>query len=340
MIKEVAMMIKIAVDVMGGDYAPQEIIKGIEKARDTYNNLEFNLFGSVEKMKSLIQNMERLNLIQADSVITMEDEPVRAVRRKKNSSLVLAAQSVKESKSDVFLSAGNSGAVLAAGIFVIGRIKGIDRPALTTTLPVVNEKQEHDFFTMLDVGANADNKLANLSQFAILGSFYGKYMNHLQNPRIGLLNNGTEFDKGDQLHKQAYEALNNLDEINFIGNVESRELLNGAADIVVTDGFTGNAALKAIEGTALSMLHLIKYEIKQSVLAQMGYLFERNAFHRVGQKMNYQKYGGAVLLGVQKPVIKIHGSSKAETVFYGIKQAKEVVESKLVEKTIDFFTKK
>lgn len=327
---------KIAVDAMGGDNAPEEIVKGIELARDAYPDMEFQLYGPKERIQALVANEERIEIVHAASVIAMEDEPVRAVRSKKDSSIVLAATAVKEGHADAFFSAGNTGAVLAAGLFIIGRIKGIDRPGLTTTLPVVTGDATGSF-TMLDVGANADYKLTNLEQFAVLGNFYGQTVMGIDKPRVGLLNNGTEADKGDKVHRAAFEQLSAMANINFIGNVESRELLNGAADVVVTDGFTGNATLKAIEGTALSMLSLIRAKIMASTKAKMGYVLSRNAFHEVGQVMDYSKHGGAVLLGLKGAVVKTHGSAKAETVRNTMGQIHQIVTSGLIEKTVTYF---
>lgn len=321
---------------MGGDNAPEEIVKGVELARDAFPDMTFQLFGPSDRLTPLVRNADRITVMHAASVIAMEDEPVRAVRSKKDSSIVLAATAVKNGEADAFFSAGNTGAVLAAGLFIIGRVKGIDRPALTTTLPVVTGDASGSF-TMLDVGANADYKLSNLEQFAILGNFYGQTVMGIKQPRIGLLNNGTEADKGDKVHREAYQQLSESTQLNFIGNVESRELLNGAADVVVTDGFTGNATLKAIEGTALSMMSLIRAKIMGSTSAKVGYVLSRKAFHQVGQVMDYSKHGGAVLLGLKGAVIKTHGSSKAETVRNTMSQIHQIVESGLIQQTIDYF---
>ena len=318
---------KIAVDAMGGDYAPDEIVKGIELARDAYPDLEFLLYGQTAKVQPLLQNITRIELVDAPEVIAMEDEPVRAVRRKKQSSIVLAATAVREGQADAFFSAGNTGAVLAAGLLIIGRIKGIERPGLTTTLPVLQQPDQSSF-VMLDVGANADTKPFNVVQYAIMGQYYAQSVMHVDNPRIGLLNNGTEADKGDMAHRAIHDALANMAEINFVGNVESRELLNGAADVVVTDGFTGNATLKAVEGTALSMLKLIKGEIMSGGLGgKIGASMLKPVFRQVRSAMDYSQYGGAVLLGLKAPVVKTHGSTKAETVKNTIGQIQELLAS-------------
>ncbi|KRN02270.1 glycerol-3-phosphate acyltransferase PlsX [Levilactobacillus senmaizukei DSM 21775 = NBRC 103853] len=328
---------KIAVDAMGGDYAPAEIVKGIELARDAYPDVEFLLFGQEAAVKPLIKNSDRIQFVPATETITMEDEPVRAVRRKKQSSIVLAATAVKEGQADAFFSAGNSGAVLTAGLLIVGRIKGIDRPGLTTTLPVLR-KPDQSSFVMLDVGANADTKAFNVVQYAIMGQYYAQSVMHVQQPRVGLLNNGTEADKGDKNHRAIHDALAQMSEINFIGNVESRELLNGAADVVVTDGFTGNATLKAIEGTALSMLKLIKGEIMSGGLGgKIGASMLKPVFGKVRSAMDYSQYGGAVLLGLKAPVVKTHGSSKAPTVKNTIGQIRELVASHSADQLVSYF---
>lgn len=328
---------KIAVDAMGGDFAPDEIVKGIELARDAYPDVEFLLYGQEEKVQPLLHDQTRITLMPAPEVISMEDEPVRAVRRKKNSSIVLAATAVREGAADAFFSAGNTGAVLAAGLLIVGRIKGIDRPGLTTTLPVLR-RPDQTSFVMLDVGANADTKPFNVVQYAIMGQYYAQSVMHVKTPRIGLLNNGTEADKGDKNHRAIHEALSAMDEINFIGNVESRELLNGAADVVVTDGFTGNATLKAIEGTALSMLKLIKGEIMSGGLGgKIGASMLKPVFRKVQSAMDYSQYGGAVLLGLKAPVVKTHGSTKAPTVKNTIGQIHELLASKSADQLVTYF---
>ena len=319
---------KIAVDAMGGDYAPREIIKGVELARDKYPGIEFQLYGPLKKIQPLVKNAKRIQFINATQTIKMGDQPVRSVLTKRRSSLDLAARAVKEHRADAFLSAGNSGAILAAGLFIVGRIKGIDRPGFTTTLPVVKGPQSK--FVMLDVGANAESKPFNLYQFAFMGKYYAQKVMHIKKPRIGLMNNGTESDKGDRLHKTDYQLLSHNSDLNFIGNIESRELLNDVADVVVTDGFSGNAVL--------SMLYLIKHSILNSnAVSKLGALMLRPTFRRIGRKLNYSKYGGAVLMGVKAPFVKMHGNSKAPTVRNTIGQIRTMVQSRTVEHIVQYF---
>ncbi|GEL88869.1 phosphate acyltransferase PlsX [Pediococcus parvulus] len=327
---------KLAIDAMGGDYAPEKIVQGVELARDKYSDVKFTLFGKEDQIKKYLNNGERITIVHTDSEIAMGDEPVRAVRQKKTSSLVLAAQAVKEGKADALFSAGNTGALLAASLFIIGRIKGINRPGMTTTLPALEGSP--DSFTMLDVGANAESKVKNLQQFAVLGNFYSSNVMGVTNPRIALLNNGAEEDKGDPLHKETYQVLKDDPNLNFVGNIESRELLAGKADVVVTDGFTGNAVLKNTEGTALSMLKLIKHTILDSgVQVKLGGMLLKPAFKVIQDKMDYSKHGGAVLLGVKAPVVKAHGSSNEIQVSNALRQLRSMVKSNLTQNLADYF---
>ena len=198
---------KIAVDAMGGDNAPQVIIEGVEEARDLYPDLEFDLYGNPDKVKPLIKNNERLNIVATSEEISMGEEPVRAIRRKKDSSIVRAATAVKEGKADAFFSAGNTGAILAAGLFIVGRIKGIDRPGLTSILPIAKPGASRHNFVYLDTGANAESKEKNMEQYAYLGKFYAENVLGVANPRIALLNNGAEEDKGDKIHNEGWQIL-------------------------------------------------------------------------------------------------------------------------------------
>ena len=332
------MMFKIAIDAMGGDNAPEAIVAGVELARDQMPDTEFLLFGQLDKVKPFVKNEERLTLVQADEVIAMADEPVKSIRRKKQSSLVLAAQAVKNGDADAIFSAGNTGALLAAGIFIVGRIKGIDRPALMTALPAFDGP--HDAFVMMDMGANAENRPAHLYQYGILGSFYAHEILGYDAPRVGLLNNGTEEDKGDQVHKEAHQLLRYGSEhnlLNFVGNVEAREVLQGPADVVIADGFSGNATLKSIEGTALSLLKLLKDTIMNgSLKTKMAGAMLKPALKGVQAKLDYSQHGGAVVIGVNAPVVKTHGSAGPDAVANTMKQIHTMLEADLVAKVQAF----
>ena len=233
---------RIAVDAMGGDNAPKAIVEGVVMAAKEFNDIEFILYGKEDAIRKYMTDETNIKIVHTDEKIASDDDPVRSVRRKKNASMVLAAQAVKNKEADALFSAGNTGALLTAGLLIIGRIKGIDRPGLMPTLPVVGNDER--VFNLMDVGANADTKPENIHQYAILASYYAKFVRGVKKPTVGLLNNGTEENKGNDVTKRAYALLAAEPEIDFIGNVEARELLNGVADVVVTDGFTGNACVK------------------------------------------------------------------------------------------------
>ncbi len=336
--KEVPSTMKIAVDAMGGDHAPQAIVEGVMLARKEFPEIEFQLYGNETQIKTYLSDETNIQIIHTDEKINSDDEPVKAIRRKKQASMVLAAQAVKNGEADAIFSAGNTGALLAAGLFIVGRIKGIERPGLLSTMPVMGQATGFD---MLDLGANADNKAEHLLQYAILGSFYAANVRGVKKPRVGLLNNGTEETKGSELTKKTFELLSNEPSIHFIGNVEARDLLNGVADVVVTDGFTGNAVLKSIEGTALNIVSLLKQSILDSGLkGKIGALLLKDALKGLKNEMDYAKYGGAVLFGLKAPVVKTHGSTGPEAVATTIRQIHTMLETKVVEKLVTEFEQK
>ncbi|MDZ5711685.1 phosphate acyltransferase PlsX [Jeotgalibacillus haloalkalitolerans] len=312
----------IAVDAMGGDHAPGEIVKGVVKAAAGNSSLTIRLYGDEKQIQPLLGNEKNIEVIHTDEVILSTDEPVRAVRRKKNASMVLMAQAVKDKEADACVSAGNTGALMAAGLFVVGRIKGIDRPALSPTLPTIDGQG----FVMLDLGANADAKPEHILQYAIMGSIYAEQVRGIKNPTVGLLNIGTEEGKGNDLTKQAYALLQESG-LNFVGNVESRDLLNGVSDVVVTDGFTGNMVLKTIEGTAQALFGMLKETFTSSVKTKLAAGLVKNDLRQLKGKLDYTEYGGAGLFGLNAPVIKAHGSSNATAVYNAIKQAHTMAEN-------------
>lgn len=327
---------KIAVDAMGGDNAPQAIVEGVMLAKQDFPDIEFQLYGKEAEIKKYITDEKNITIIHTDEKIASDDEPVKAIRRKKTASMVLAAQAVKNGEADAIFSAGNTGALLAAGLFIVGRIKNVERPGLMSTLRVMGEPDKG--FDMLDLGANADNKPEHLVQYAVLGSFYAEKVRNVQNPRVGLLNNGTEETKGSELTKKAFELLAADETINFVGNVEARELLNGVADVVVTDGFTGNAVLKSIEGTAMNMMSLLKTAIlSEGVKGKMGALLLKNALRGMKDEMDYSKHGGAVLFGLKAPVIKTHGATGPDAVRYTIRQIHTMLETQVVPQLVEYY---
>ncbi|MFC0524103.1 phosphate acyltransferase PlsX [Pontibacillus salicampi] len=313
---------RIAIDAMGGDHAPKEVVLGAIEAVKLNKDLHITLIGNEETIKAHLEsNISSIDIIHTTEVITSEDEPVRAVRRKKNASMVLMAQEVKEGRADACISAGNTGALMSAGLFVVGRIEGIDRPALSPTLPTLDGSG----FLLLDVGANVDAKPEHLVQYAIMGSIYAKEVRGIENPRIGLMNIGTEAGKGNDLVKKTYERLQQAP-IHFVGNIESRDLLNGEADVVVADGFTGNIALKTIEGTAMSMFSMIKDTLMSNWKSKLAAGMIKNDLRGLRDKLDYSEYGGAALFGLASPVIKAHGSSNARAIVNAINQAVYMVE--------------
>ena len=312
---------KIAIDAMGGDNAPKEIIDGVKQALESFSDVEILLYGQQDKIDEYIKPQDRLTIIHCAEVIESEDDPVRSVRRKKDASMVRMAEAVKEGSADAAVSAGNTGALMSAGLFIVGRIDGVDRPALAPTLPTMDGKG----FLMLDLGANADAKPEHLVQYAIMGSIYAEKVRGVQNPTVGLLNIGTEEKKGNELTKAAFPLLKEAP-VNFIGNVESRDLLNGAADVVVTDGFTGNMVLKTIEGTAMNAFAMIKDVFMASTKTKIAAMLVKNDLSALKGMLDYSEYGGAGLFGLKAPVIKAHGSSNGTAFYNAIRQARTMVE--------------
>ena len=249
--------------------------------------------------------------------------------------MVLAAKAVKAGEADAVLSAGNTGALLAAGFFIVGRIKNIDRPGLMSTLPTTDGKG----FDMLDLGANAENTAHHLHQYAILGSFYAENVRGIKKPRVGLLNNGTEASKGDPLRREVYDLLVSDDSLNFIGNVEARDLMDHVADVVVADGFTGNAVLKAMEGTAMGIMSQLKKSIVNGGWkAKLGAALLKDSLKSLKGSLNYSDVGGAVLFGVQAPVVKTHGASDAKAVYSTIRQIRIMLETDVIGKAVKEFS--
>ncbi|MEI3608191.1 phosphate acyltransferase PlsX [Pseudogracilibacillus sp. SO10305] len=319
---------KLALDAMGGDHAPKVIVEGAMAAIKDKQDLEITLIGDEAKIRSFLTDGERINIIHTEEMIEADDEPIRAVRRKKQASVVLMANEVKEKRADACISAGNTGALVVAGLFGVGRIKGIERPALSPTLPTIDQ---HGFL-LLDAGANVDATPKNLLQYGVMGSIYCEKVRHIKRPRVALLNVGTETGKGNALTKKAYELLSEAP-INFIGNVEARDLLDGVADVIVTDGFSGNVTLKSIEGTALHVMKLLKGTLTSSLKTKLAAGLIKKDLSQLKEALDYPEYGGASLFGLAAPVIKSHGSSNERAIYHTILQACEMVEQNMV-KTI------
>ncbi|MFQ3624013.1 phosphate acyltransferase PlsX [Lactobacillus johnsonii] len=327
----------IAIDAMGGENAPKAIVDAVLKAKPKLKDTKFVLFGDEEKINKLIptEQKDRIDVIATSEVIVDSDEPVKAIRRKKDSSMVVAANYVKSGKADALFSLGNTGALLACGIFIIGRIKGVERPALMPTLP---SAKSEDGFNIIDVGANAQSKPEYLVQWAQMANFYAQKIRNIKNPTVALLNNGTEDDKGDPLHQEAYKLLKATD-LNFIGNAEGNDLMEGKADVIVTDGFTGNATLKAIEGTASVILRLLKNSLLNNGLRpKVGALLAKPGLTALKKRFDTARYGGAVLLGVNAPVVKTHGRSNIRPIYYTLLQIDKMLSQDLVGEYKKYFS--
>lgn len=327
---------KIYLDAMGGDNAPMAPAEGAKEALGMYPQLEIELAGPIDVITETVEKVfagadaglrSRLTLTDCPEVITNCESPVMAVRRKKQSAIVDGMLKLRDGQVDAFVSAGSTGAVLAGGMFRLGRLKGIDRPALAPLLP--NGK---DFFLLIDCGANVDCRPEYLHQFAMMGKAYMEGMRGLDNPRIGLVNNGAEAEKGCALTKETYELLTADKRLNFVGNVEPREITNDAADVIVCDGFVGNVILKFMEGVAGTLMGIIKKEIYGDFRSKIGGLLAKPAFRRVKKTMDYNEVGGAPLLGVRGNVVKAHGSSGGHALACAIRQAIQMVEGGVVEK--------
>lgn len=311
---------RIAVDAFGGDNAPDEIIKGCISALET-EDCDIILVGDEtiikEKLVEFGYTGDRILVHHASEVIGGNEAPVEAIRHKKDSSMVVALSLCKKGEADAVVSAGNTGAYLAGSFRVIGRIKGIKRPALTTFMPSVTKSRA----VMLDVGANADCKPEYLAQFAQMGSLYAEKVLGIENPKVYLVNIGTEEHKGNELSQKAYELLKKNENINFRGNIESRDLTAGIADVIICDGFTGNMIIKSIEGTATALFGLIKKSFMKTITTKISAVFMKAHLKDIKSMLDYTEYGGVPLLGVDGVVIKAHGSSGAKAFANAIKSA-------------------
>ncbi len=336
---------KIILDAMGGDNAPDANIKGAINAINKVK-AEIVLVGKEEILRTKIKEFygkeleeisDRITIKNATETIEMEDTPTLAIKHKKDSSMVVGFRMLKEGEGDVFISAGNSGALLTGATLIVGRIKGIDRPALAGILPAYKSQ-----LLLIDAGSNTNCKPINLLQFAQMSSIYLKNTFGIENPAIGLLNIGTEETKGNELMKESYKLLKEKSQelgINFVGNVEGRDAFSGKIDAIVTDGFTGNVFLKAVEGLGKFVKKTLTESLTKTLFSKIAALPALPGIKRFSKTMDYKSYGGALFLGVKKPVVKAHGSSDALLFEYTIIQAEKFVENKAVEKMTEEFTK-
>lgn len=320
---------RIFLDAMGGDNAPQAPVEGAIEALRRWPDLEISLAGVLSEVEPLLKDCDdvrsRITLVDAPEVITNHDHPVMGVRQKKQSATVIGMLQLKDKQVDGFVSAGSTGATLAGGMFRLGRIPGIERPALAPLMP--NGK---GFFLLIDCGANVDCRPDYLFQFGMMGDAYMRGVMGLENPRVGLVNIGAEAEKGNALVKETYPLMEKAP-YNFIGNVEARDITGDVADVLVADGFSGNLILKFMEGMAGTLLGIIKKEIMSDPVSKIGGLLAKPAFRRVKHAMDYTEVGGAPLLGVQGSVVKAHGSSNGHAISCAIGQCIKMVNGKVVE---------
>ncbi len=311
---------KIAIDGMGGDNAPSAVIEGIIQALEEYKDIEMYITGPEKEINDELSKYnyqkDKINVINATEVISTNEHPVMAVRKKKDSSLVKAMNLVKDGTCDAVISAGSTGAFLAGCTFIVGRMKGVERPALAPIMPGRNGS-----FMIVDVGANVDCKPSYLVQFAKMGKVYYEKVFNVKNPTVGLINIGSEEEKGNELTKSTYQLLKEHDELNFIGNIEPRDIATGDTNVLVSDGFVGNTALKMYEGTASTLLKVMKDEImKSSIISKAGVLLLKPVLKKIMKRFDYKEYGGAPFLGVDGICIKAHGSSDARAFKNAIRQ--------------------
>lgn len=324
-------LVKVAVDAMGGDHAPGEIVKGAVEAVNESKQIKVFLVGK----KSIVQSelnkysydKERIEIVNAEDVITNDEAPVMAIRRKKESSIVVAMNLVKQKEADAFVSAGSTGAILVGGQLIVGRIKGIERPPLAPLIPTLQGVS-----LLIDCGANVDARSSHLVQFAKIGSVYMEHVIGIKNPKVAIVNIGAEEEKGNMLVKETYPLLKNCNDINFVGSIEARDIPSGAADVIVCEAFVGNVILKLYEGLGGALVSKIKDGMMTSVRSKMGAILVKPALKETLKSFDASQYGGAPMLGLNGLVVKTHGSSKSIEVKNSILQCIAFKEQEISEK--------
>jgi glycerol-3-phosphate acyltransferase PlsX len=321
--------VRIAIDAMGGDHAPGEIVTGALRAKEELD-VKILLVGDPQQIQAAMPpktNMAGVEIIPAQEAIAMDEEPLNAVRRKRNASINISMDLVKNHRADAVFSAGHSGAAMASALLRLGRLPGIDRPAIGTVFPTIRAGKP---VLILDVGANVDCRPKFLEQFAVMGSIYSQYVLDTPNPRVGLLNIGEEDTKGNDLAIRAYELLTENSQVNFIGNAEGRDVLSGNFDVIVCDGFVGNILLKFAESLGGVILQILREELPQGLHGQIGTAILKPNLKRIKQRMDHAEHGGALLLGVAGICFIGHGSSQAPSIFSAIRMAKEAVDNQVL----------
>ncbi len=323
--------VRVAVDAMGGDNAPKEIIKGAVEAVNAKEEIQLILVGLEDKIKEELANYtypkERIRIVHATEIITTEESPVMAIRKKKDSSIVVAMNMVKNKEADAFVSAGSSGAILAGGQLIVGRIKGIERPPLAPLIPT-----EKGVSLLIDCGANVDARASHLVQFAKMGSIYMEYVVGIKNPKVAIVNIGAEEEKGNALVKETFPLLKQCPEINFIGSIEAREIPSGYADVIVCEAFVGNVILKLYEGVGSTFKKMVINALKSTTLSKIGALFVKSAVKDTLKSFDASDYGGAPLLGLNGLVVKTHGNAKMKEIRNSIMQCVIFKEQQINEK--------
>lgn len=326
----------ILVDAMGGDNAPDSIVNGcIDSIKKSNEDYEIMLVGDSEKIKKIIKeknfNSSRLKIQHASEVITNDDSPTKAIKNKKDSSMVVGLNLLKEKKGDVFISAGNTGALMVGGLRILGRIKGVDRPALAPVLPA-----KKGGVLLIDAGANTICKPVNFTQFGIMGSIYMRDVFGIESPKIGLINVGAEEKKGNESIKQAHAALSNSN-INFIGNIEGQHLPQGKVDVAVCDGFVGNVLLKFLEGVGPFIFSELNEVFSRNIISKLSYLVVKKGLRTFKKRLDPSEYGGAPFLGVDGKVLKAHGNSNAKAIKNAVSKAYSFAKSPIVEQIREEF---
>ena len=324
-------MFKIGLDAMGGDFAPEQPVLGAYEAVEKFNDIEILLYGQADEIKKYMKEPhERIKIVHCEEVIPMDiKDPAMAIRKYKDSSMVRACKDAKAGEIDAVVSAGATGALIAAGTLVVKRLKEVERPALAPVMPTIKANK---YTILCDAGATSEAKPQYLYQNAKIASIYAKEVLHIQNTSVALLNIGTEEGKGTDLQKEAFKLIQADSSINFVGNMEGKTMISGEVDIIVADGYSGNIALKAVEGTSKSVFSLLKEELMSSTRGKVGALILKPIFSRIKKRMDASEVGGAMLLGVTAPVIKAHGSSDSLAIMNAIRQAREAVSQDVVNK--------
>lgn len=317
-------MYKLSIDAMSGDLGSSIVVEACEKFMQKHQDVELYVTGKKEELENLVK-YENVHIVDARDIVKMDDG-IMSVRRKKESSMVKAVTMAREGVVDGVVSCGSTGAFYTSAMLFLKRIEGVEKSCLMVIMPTYNGEG----MAMLDVGANAENTAEQLYDFAIMGNIYAKNMRGIQNPRVALLNIGTESKKGDEVHQKAYQLLEQSDRLHFVGNVEGRDIISGDYDVVVTDGFSGNIALKISEGVASTLMKMIKESMMSSFKGKLGALLTKSSLYNLKEKFDYKTVGGALMMGFEKAVVKAHGASDAKAFYNAMELAYQMVKMDVV----------